>query len=558
MRERIRTIRRPSPLPDRTSTQRLRALVPLLLLAFLAAAGVADAAPRAPAMQVGDDGIARALHSGGLTQAEYALERALALVRPDRARRLFGEVDRPDPRAGTAIFRDLAVRLDDLRPAQRAQAARLLARPSSSSDSFVHYRAPAHRICPPRMCFWWVRSTKDAPSLYDGNRNRVPDWVDKTSATFDKVWRTEVTGYGYRKPRSDLSSPRHGPNGKLDIFIADLGSMGLYGYCTSDDPKRGYRRAVSAYCVVDDDFSRNQFQSGAFGVAALRVTAAHEFFHAVQFAYDWREDLWLMEGSATWIEDEVYDGINDNRQYLAMSPISPQDFWHPLDWFDTDSTRPGSLYRYGNWIFFRYLSERYDRDIVRSIWRRADGNAGAPNDYSMKAVLKAVELRGDDLHDVFADFGAANAYPAASYSEGGSYPAPAPAVTPIGPGGLGDQIVPMEHMSNDYYPFTPSGLQATDSVTFELTLPPAVTNPRARALLEAQDGTVTTFQAGFNPLSGKWQIVVPAFGAPTTERVTLVLTNASTRYTCGRRTQLSCRGIPRDDTDFVVAATVTP
>ena len=52
-------------------------------------------------------------------------------------------------------------------------------------------------------------------------------------------------------------------------------------------------------------------------INALRVTAAHEFFHAIQFAYDVKEDLWFMEGSATWVEDEVYDSINDNYQFLA-------------------------------------------------------------------------------------------------------------------------------------------------------------------------------------------------------------------------------------------------
>ena len=38
----------------------------------------------------------------------------------------------------------------------------------------------------------------------------------------------------------------------------------------------------------------------------LEVTAAHELFHAVQFAYDYDEDAWFMEATATWAEDEVY------------------------------------------------------------------------------------------------------------------------------------------------------------------------------------------------------------------------------------------------------------
>jgi hypothetical protein len=543
-------------LPAFTFTQRLRRLVPLALVALLATAGAAEAGvTRTTAGN--PDGITRALRSGELTRAEYALERALALVRPERARRLFGDVDPVDPREGTPIFRDLAARTAALSPTRRRVAARLLARPTSPSDPFVRYRAHASKVCNPRMCFFWVRKTRDAPSLHDGNGNHVPDWVDKTRATFDAVWRTEVGGYHYRAPRSDRSSRHHGPNGKLDIYIADLGAMGLYGYCTTDDPKRATRRYVSGYCVVDDDFSRRQFTSGAYGVAALRVTAAHEFFHAVQFAYDWKEDLWLMEGSAAWIEDEVYDGINDNRQYLAFSPVGQTTFWHALDWYDRDPSRPASLQKYGVWIFFRYLSERYGRDVVRSIWRRADANPGAPNAYSMQATVQAVSLQGDDLHDVFADFGAANIYPKTSYSEGAAYPTPVPTASlSLGTGNspLSSGPIPMEHMSNDYYRFTPAS-PALTSVTFSVTLPAAAANPRARVLLEATDGTVTSFPTAFNGVSGTWDVTVPGFGAA--KRATLVLTNASTRYSCRQGTQLACRGIPLDDTDFSFVASAS-
>jgi len=487
-----------------TLSQRLRLLAPLALVTLLATAGAAGAAPRAHSGGTSADGITRALRSGELTRAEYALERALALVQPDRARRLFGDVDRVDPREGTPIFRDLAARTAALSPAQRRLAARLLARPTSPSDPFVRYRARASKTCNPRMCFWWVRRTRDAPSLHDGNRNGKPDWVDKTRTTFDQVWKTEVGDYHYRAPRSDRSSRRHGPNGKLDIYIADLGAIGLYGYCTTDDPKRRTRRYVSAYCVVDDDFARKQFPVGAYGVAALRVTAAHEFFHAVQFAYDWKEDLWLMEGTAAWIEDEVYDGINDNRQYLGFSPIGKLTFWHALDWYDPDPTHPASLQKYGAWIFFRYLSERYSRDVVRSIWRRADANPGAPNAYSMKAALQTVALQGDDLHDVFAGFGVANLYPGTSYSEGAAYPRPQPTVSlSLGTGNspLSSGAIPMEHMSNDYYRFRPASATLT-TVAFSITLPESAANPRAQALLEATDGSVTAFPASFDGMSG--------------------------------------------------------
>ena len=61
------------------------------------------------------------------------------------------------------------------------------------------------------------------------------------------------------------------------------------------------------------------------------MTAAHEYFHATQFAYDIAEDGWFLEATATWAEDELYDDVNDNVQYLTDSPITHPG--QPIDKF---------------------------------------------------------------------------------------------------------------------------------------------------------------------------------------------------------------------------------
>ncbi len=454
--------------PDHTPLTRLlpigRAgrlwLVSALVLAGLfVAAGPAAAAPRHPALHpAGHDGLARALQTGELTEAEYALERARSLVEPARARHLYGEIDSADPREATELLRDLAARMDELSPAQRAVARRILARPTDKRDAFRHYRAPSRHVCDPRMCYWWTIRGQDAPALRDGNRNHVPDWIDSTRKVFQQVWATEVGRFGYRAPRSDITSRNNGGSKKLDIYVADLGSVGLYGYCTSDDPATRFRSYASAYCVVDDDFSRRQFRAGAYGKAALRVTAAHEFFHAVQYGYDWLEDGWFMESTAVWMEDEVFDNVNDNVQYLGRSPISAQRFWHPLDYYNPNNSSPDSNFKYGSWIFFKLLSERYGRDVVRAIWRRADARPGAPDDYSIQAVGNVLAAKGVTLPDFVADFGATNLLPKIGYTEGTLYPTPVPTTTQlVSPAGLPrtNPGILMPHLSNDYYAFLP-------------------------------------------------------------------------------------------------------
>ena len=74
------------------------------------------------------------------------------------------------------------------------------------------------------------------------------------------------------------------------------------------------------------------------------MTAAHEFFHAVQFHYDIGEDIWFMEGTATWIEDEAYDDVNDSLRYLPSGPMGQPLV--PLD-------RNTGFRIYGTWIFWR-------------------------------------------------------------------------------------------------------------------------------------------------------------------------------------------------------------
>ena len=56
--------------------------------------------------------------------------------------------------------------------------------------------------------------------------------------------------------------------------------------------------------VLDNDYKSRQFPTNT-PVENMQVTAAHEYFHAVQFAYDITDDLWFLESTATWAEDEL-------------------------------------------------------------------------------------------------------------------------------------------------------------------------------------------------------------------------------------------------------------
>ena len=80
--------------------------------------------------------------------------------------------------------------------------------------------------------------------------------------------------------------------------------------------------------------------SNKAGLAALNAAIDRERIGAIavterQGGPFTTEDLWLLETTATWVEEQVYDDINDNRQYLPVSQIYAPNI--PLDAFSRNA-----------------------------------------------------------------------------------------------------------------------------------------------------------------------------------------------------------------------------
>jgi hypothetical protein len=512
-----------------------------------AASGRTAAAARrvADAVSPGRDAIDRAVAEGRLSAAGASLERAVALFHLDQVRARLGHVDAPGPRDATLVLRDLALAIPDLSPAEARVAHALLARPTEGGgDPFGDgYTVGSENQCGPDVCIHWVETSDDAVPLEDADVSGIPDYVETAATVMAEVWAFEVGQLGYRAPLDDSTSAEPGPNGNLDVYLADVGDDGLYGYCATDDPNvtdPGYQYwDVSMYCVLDNDFAPAQFPLIS-GTKALKVTAAHEFFHAVQAAYDVAEDAWLMEGTASWIEDELYDAINDNRQYLSRSPLT-------RPWIPTDRGAGG--HEYGAWIFWRFLSEYFNRAIVRQAWEYADGSAAGPDKHSLRATRLAIKDRDWEFSWAFADFGAWNAWPAAQYEEGSAYPAPPVvkrwAVTGAG-GGVPWKNLVLDHLTNREVLFTPArGVRSTARLRVVVDGPPAAAGSQATVVVRLKSGATRYYIVQLDG-KGRGTRRVP-FGKGVVRWADLVLTNGSERTTCWRGTVFSCQGKPTDD-----------
>ena len=439
---------------------------------------------------------------------------------------------------------------DELPPELQPVAARFFARPTDGNlDQFGdgYSVAEANPECSDVVCVHYVTSTQDGVPATDVGANGKPDFVEQalTYATqVDSIYRAA----GYRPPLGDGTK---GGSALPDIYLADIGP-GIYGYCTTDrDAPEGDR--VWSYCVLDNDYASNQFPNRT-AFQNLAVTLAHEYFHAVQFGYDFNEDAWFMEATATWAEDQVFDAINDNVQYLRDSPIS-----NPLTSLDTFE----GLFPYGSWIFFRYLSERHPvaeggmPTIVRDIWRQADSAPGAPHLYSLQAINRILTARGTSLTKEFALFSQANRFPQLNYSEATAlrYPA-SPAVRSLKlskrkakSGRISGRL---DHLTSATIRLAPgAGLnQRKWRLRLKLNLAPQHTRPAAVVTVVPKSGRPSV---RYVPLNGQGDKIFSVnFSKARVRQVQVTLVNASDRFACKSGTSYSCNG--RALNDSVAAA----
>jgi hypothetical protein len=527
----------------------LAAAVALTAATTLSAAAAPTAAPTAAAAASDGSGpAAKAASPDGREAATSALTRVQRIFAPTTAAR-----SRTLARRGveaTLALRDLAALRGSLAGADREAAEALLKRPTDSGgDGTLSYgntpeAAPA---CNADVCVHYVTTSNHAPGLTDNNGNGVPDYVDATLTTFAHV-HDSYLGAGYREPKADGAIG--GGANLIDIYLGDIGDDGVYGYCTSDEPNPAPGPNATfdrwAYCVLDEDYA--EFSTNT-PIENLQVTAAHEYFHATQFAYDAWEDSWLLEATAAWVEDEMYDAVDDNRQYLSNSQMTKPHV--PLDTFDQTG------FHYGTWTFFRYLTEKYPTkqgalpQLVLDIFRKADGAAGGPDQFSWQAVDSVLRTKGTTGAAMLAAYAEANRRPGQVYSEARAlrYPtAPLAGKVTLTPRRSSTTVarLSLDHLTSGTFRFTPQGM-ANKLTKLRVTLDMAPTSQGSVALVTVHDkaGKAAVSRVSLNS-AGNATKAVP-FSSKKVRYVEVTLVNASGRFTCWVGGGYSCQGNSVDD-----------
>jgi hypothetical protein len=271
----------------------------------------------------------------------------------------------------------------------------------------------------------FTRAGKNAVPLADANTNAVPDLVESVGSVYDLVLAKYQGQMGYRAPPSDLAIASNGGSERFDIYLLDF-AQGADGAFRQDQCSGG---KCIGYVVQENDFVGFPYPSAT---VATRILGSHEFFHAVQSAYDDRQDIVLVEGTAVWATEQFDPSTDDFESFLDGFMSRPDRS------LDSAPAGPVPAYAYGSAVFFEFLSEKYGPAIIRKIWEHCELGKGDPSEpgdiatphwlIQLDALLKAEY--SSSFAEAYRTFVLWNFYtgpsanPAKSYANGAQYPQP--------------------------------------------------------------------------------------------------------------------------------------
>jgi hypothetical protein len=354
------------------------ALAASLVPSSVAASGPAEVArpglpPATPEL------IDRDVHRGAITPAQGALFLTWALTAPARLPEAYVS---DTPWSGTLPLLRLRERLPALGDAPAALAARATLRGTTFSCPGTSGSLPN------------VRSTKHFYLQFKASALRSLS-IRQYASALETAWATEIGSFKWAKPpRDPFRAP---PGGRYPVRVENLGS-GLYGYVTGtafagNNPSTPWndRDAVASCMVLNRDF-------GPFPgtpLDALRATAAHEFNHSIQFGYGALTGFGkvtdvMVEGLATWMEDEVFDSSDDSYNYLWPEFTLPMGRYR------------GSPYPY--WVVFRAMTERFGSGrrgggeaVVQVFWEQISKGSTT----NLAALAKGFKAKRSRLSDAY-------------------------------------------------------------------------------------------------------------------------------------------------------------
>ena len=239
----------------------------------------------------------------------------------------------------------------------------------------------------------------------DKDKNGIPDYIDSVCAVFDYVYEVEVVQMGMERPRTDY--PDETDNLYYDIFIVDFSKSNspYYGYA---DPFENYYTdnyitKSFSNITIDNSYSPDKIyydsNTGTIkklykttGIDALKVTAAHEFHHAIQFATGITKgnNNSIYEMTAVYLEMFVYPEVYDYVNYV-------NGWLKDIERYVFGNGNADNGYSFG--IFFYMLSEKYGKNIIKDYYNVANQIGSC-----YKGLDSFLVLNNSSLHKEWMEF----------------------------------------------------------------------------------------------------------------------------------------------------------
>ena len=186
----------------------------------------------------------------------------------------------------------------------------------------------------------------------DLNDNNIPDYIDEVGIIADSTRFVLVDLLGFDPEPED-------EDGIYDIFIQDMGYL-YYGLTVFDD--QSGQPAGPSYMKIDNEYEEQDYFTS--GINTMRLTVAHEFFHAIQRnykAYPNNSTLFFYEMSSTWIEDLI---VPDGDDYLNWT----NSFFNNPE-IEIDDTDGYSIALYAHYLNEVVQNESdIDGQIIKKMW----------------------------------------------------------------------------------------------------------------------------------------------------------------------------------------------
>ena len=204
------------------------------------------------------------------------------------------------------------------------------------------------------------------------------------AAALDSVYNFEVNYIGFPPPPPDSGA---GGDDRYDIYVTNIGDV--YGYTVPETEIIPGSGRYTAYTEINNDFT------GFYttGIDAARVTAAHEFDHAINIGNYinryFSGDEFFYELSATAMEHFVFSTIKDYLQYL------------PAYFDDTQNSIAvnGTIEEFALGIWNIYQKDRFGYGIIKKEWELM------PQMVAMDAINNAIQQYGSSLGAELNNFG---------------------------------------------------------------------------------------------------------------------------------------------------------